>query len=138
IEWNVQQSSQGSVGMWDVHIRLGGTKGSVGHQHKLRHCPTSSTVMSKCASAFLCLHITKTSSGYFENVWVWNADHDLDDPAQTQMNVFSGRGVLVESAKSPVWLVGTASEYHVIYQYSFNNAQNFYAGLIQTETPYFQ
>ncbi|KAJ7480885.1 exo-beta-1,3-glucanase [Mycena latifolia] len=135
IEWNVQESSQGSAGMWDVHIRLGGTKGT---NINSANCPTSSTDMSKCASAFLGLHITKTSSGYFENVWVWNADHDLDDPAQTQMNVFSGRGVLVESAKGPVWLVGTASEHHVIYQYAFNNAQNVYAGLIQTETPYYQ
>jgi hypothetical protein len=83
-----------------------------------------------------------------------HSDHDLDDPNQTQLNVFSGRGVLVESARGPVWLVGTASEHHastpyglhhsltapiqVIYQYAFSNAQNVYAGLIQTETPYFQ
>ncbi|KAJ6557609.1 pectate lyase superfamily protein-domain-containing protein [Mycena capillaripes] len=115
VEWNIKESSQGAAGMWDVHVRLG---------------PTSSTDMSKCASAFLGIHITKTGSGYFENVWVWNADHDLDDPAQTQINAFSGRGILVESSPGPVWLV--------IYQYAFHNAQNVYAGLIQTETPYFQ
>jgi hypothetical protein len=26
IEWNIKESSQGSAGMWDVHVRLGGTK----------------------------------------------------------------------------------------------------------------
>ncbi|KAJ7079288.1 pectin lyase fold/virulence factor [Mycena belliarum] len=135
IEWNVNEDSQGAAGMWDVHIRLGGAKGT---NINSANCPTSSTDASKCASAFLGLHITPTGSGYFENVWVWNADHDLDDPAQTKINAFSGRGVLVESKKGPVWLVGTASEHHVIYQYAFKNAQNIYAGLIQTETPYFQ
>ncbi|KAF7368476.1 Glucan 1,3-beta-glucosidase [Mycena venus] len=69
---------------------------------------------------------------YFENVWVWNADHDLEDPNQTQINAFSGRGVLIESTKGPVWLVGTASEHHVIHQYAFHKTQNLYA------TPYFQ
>ena len=29
-------------------------------------------------------------------------DHNLDDPAQTQINAFSGRGILVESARGPV------------------------------------
>lgn len=30
------------------------------------------------------------------------------------------------------------TNYQTIYQYAFKNAQNVYAGLIQTETPYFQ
>ena len=64
-------------------------------------------------------------------------DHDLDDPGQGQINAFSGCGILVEST-APTWLFGTASEHHVIYQYAFHNAQNLFAGLIQTETPYFQ
>ncbi|KAJ7079293.1 exo-beta-1,3-glucanase [Mycena belliarum] len=135
IEWNVNESSQGAAGMWDVHIRLGGAQGT---NINSANCPKGSTDVSKCASAFLGFHITPTGSGYFENVWVWNADHDLDDPAESQINVFSGRGVLVESTNGPVWLVGTASEHHVIYQYSIKNAKNVYAGLIQTETPYFQ
>ncbi|KAJ7216114.1 pectate lyase superfamily protein-domain-containing protein [Mycena rebaudengoi] len=134
IEWNVKASSQGAAGMWDVHVRLGGTKGT---NINAANCPASSTNAAKCASAFLGFHITRSGSGYFENVWVWNADHDLDDPAESKLNVFSGRGVLVEST-GPVWLVGTASEHHVIYQYAFNKARDIWAGLIQTETPYFQ
>ncbi|KAJ7059263.1 pectate lyase superfamily protein-domain-containing protein [Mycena amicta] len=135
IEWNLEATSPGAAGLWDVHVRLGGAMGT---NINAANCPTSSVNVAKCASAFLGIHITSTGTGYFENVWVWNADHDLDDPNQTRLNVFSGRGILVESAKGPVWLVGTASEHHVIYQYAFNNAQNIYAGLIQTETPYFQ
>ncbi|KAJ7061666.1 glycoside hydrolase family 55 protein [Mycena amicta] len=135
IEWNLEATSAGAAGLWDVHVRLGGAMGT---NINAANCPTSSINAAQCASAFLGIHITSTGTGYFENVWVWNADHDLDDPNQTRLNVFSGRGILVESAFGPVWLVGTASEHHVIYQYAFNNAQNIYAGLIQTETPYFQ
>jgi glucan 1,3-beta-glucosidase len=70
-------------------------------------------------------------------MWLWNADHQLDDDKNsTQLDVFSGRGFLIEGTN--VWLVGTASEHHVIYQYRFDGAANIYAGLIQTETPYFQ
>ncbi|KAJ7239628.1 hypothetical protein C8J57DRAFT_1086227 [Mycena rebaudengoi] len=77
------------------------------------------------------LYKKKSSSG------IYYVDHDLDDPAESKLNVFSGRGVLVEST-GPVWLVGTVSEHHVIYQYAFNKARDIWAGLIQTETPYFQ
>ncbi|KAF7372867.1 Glucan 1,3-beta-glucosidase [Mycena sanguinolenta] len=135
IEWNVEATSQGAAGMWDVHVRLGGAAGT---NITAENCAPLSGNEADCTSAFLGLHITETSSGYFENVWVWNADHDLDDPNQSQINSYSGRGVLIESINGPVWLVGTASEHHVIYQYAFNNAENIYAGLIQTETPYFQ
>jgi len=68
---------------------------------------------------------------------VWLADHDLDSSAQSQVSLYSGRGILSESA-GPVWLIGTASEHHVLYQYSLVGAQNHYLGLIQTETPYYQ
>ncbi|KAJ7800468.1 exo-beta-1,3-glucanase [Mycena olivaceomarginata] len=135
IEWNIKESTQGSAGLWDVHIRLGGTK-FAGHQHQFRQLSHTSTDASKCASVFLGLHITQTGSGYFENVWVWNADHDLDDPNQTQLNVFSGRE---HHASTPYGLHHSlTAPIQVIYQYAFNNAQNVYAGLIQTETPYFQ
>ncbi|KAJ7227992.1 pectate lyase superfamily protein-domain-containing protein [Mycena haematopus] len=135
IEWNVNGTSPGAAGLWDVHIRLGGT---IGTNVNSANCPTSSQNLVTCATAFLGFHITKTGSGYFENLWVWNADHDLDDPEQTQINAYSGRGILVESSSGPNWLWGTASEHHVIYQYAFYNTENVFAGLIQTETPYYQ
>ena len=72
-----------------------------------------------------------------QNVWLWTADHQLDsDQSESQIDVFSGRGILIEGEN--VWLVGTASEHHAIYQYRVNGASNVYMGLIQTETPYYQ
>jgi hypothetical protein len=51
--------------------------------------------------------------------------------------VYVARGLLVES-QSPTWLYGTSSEHAVYYQYNFNKARNIFAGMIQTESPYFQ
>ncbi len=65
------------------------------------------------------------------------ADHDLDIPAQSQIDVYVGRGVLIESV-GPVWLYGTASEHSVLYQYQTVNAVNIFMGMIQTESPYYQ
>jgi len=65
---------------------------------------------------------------------VWTADHDLEDGAEGQIDVYSGRGIVSESVNGPVWLIGTGSEHHAIVQYNFANSKNVYAGLIQTET----
>lgn len=55
-----------------------------------------------CIAAAMLFHMTSNSSGYFENVWMWTADHDLDAPgtlsaAASQINVISARGALIES-----------------------------------------
>lgn len=69
----------------------------------------------------------------YQGTWVWTADHDLDGDGITQLSLFSGRGILSESA-GPVWMIGTASEHHAMYQYSLQGAKNHYMGLIQSET----
>lgn len=76
------------------------------------------------------MHVTVSASGYFENVWAWVADHDLDSPlnggdgdtqagvpqaANVQISIFAGRGILIES-QGPTWFYGTASEHR--YRYS--------------------
>lgn len=38
------------------------------------------------------LHLTRRSSAYLENVWAWTADHDIDDPVETQIDVYVARG----------------------------------------------
>jgi hypothetical protein len=138
VEWNVHDPSgqKGVAGMWDVHIRLGGTKGT--NLQGAQCVKQGGQSTASCSSAYLGLHLTSTSSAYLENVWVWNADHDLDDNGQGQISLFSGRGILSESTNGPIWMVGTASEHHVLYQYNIVNSKNVYMGLIQTETPYFQ
>ncbi|KAF7362795.1 Exo-beta-1,3-glucanase [Mycena venus] len=103
-------------------------------------CPSNGNGgTTACLAAFAGLHLTSESTAYLEGTWVWLADHDLDEPGggQDQVSIYSGRGILSESA-GPVWLIGTASEHHVLYQYNLANAKSHYMGLIQTETPYFQ
>ncbi|KAJ7872688.1 exo-beta-1,3-glucanase [Mycena leptocephala] len=137
VEWNVKQTEQGGAGMWDSHIRLGGAAGT---NLQAADCPSDgSGGTAACLAAFAALHLTSTSTAYLEGTWVWLADHDLDEPGgnQDHVSIYSGRGILSESA-GPVWLIGTASEHHVLYQYNLANAKSHYMGLIQTETPYFQ
>ncbi|KAF8516954.1 exo-beta-1,3-glucanase [Hysterangium stoloniferum] len=135
VQWNTGglAGQQGATGAWDTHIRLGA---SVGSQLGEEKCSKTLNNPNGCFAAFLALHLTPSSSAYIEGMWVWLGDHDLDNK-HDQITVFSGRGVLSESA-GPVWLIGTASEHHVIYQYNFAGAANHYIGLMQTETPYFQ
>ncbi|KAG4219788.1 hypothetical protein PC116_g31733, partial [Phytophthora cactorum] len=83
------------------------------------------------------LHVTQTASAYIENCWFWVADHELDLEDHNQINIFNGRGVLIESQK-PVWLWGTASEHSILYNYQISNAQNVFIGVAQSETAYFQ
>lgn len=52
--------------------------------------------------------------------------------------MYSGRGLYIESTAGTFWLVGTAVEHHVLYQYQFADTQNIFASQLQTETPYFQ
>ncbi|KAJ3863894.1 exo-beta-1,3-glucanase [Lentinula novae-zelandiae] len=133
VEWNVKQPAgqNGGAGMWDSHIRLGGAAGT---NLESAQCPSSGTGgTAACFASFLALYLTAGSTAYLE---VWLADHDLDGNGVSQLELFSGRGILSESA-GPVWMIGTA-EHHALYQYSLVNAQNHYMGLIQTETPYYQ
>ncbi|CAI7678522.1 unnamed protein product [Penicillium pancosmium] len=132
IEWNLAASS--GSGMWDVHTRIGGFAGS---KQQVAQCPTSAAVSAACEVAYMSMHITKSASGvYLDNVWLWTADHDLDSADNTQISVYTGRGLLVEGQN--IWLYGTGVEHHSLYQYQFSGAKSVVAGFIQTETPYYQ
>jgi hypothetical protein len=143
MEWNVQARSTGSAALWDVHVRLGGATGT---GLTPAECPPnrSGTNPAKCQVASMLLHVTKKASGYFDNMWLWVADHMIDDPLLSdahnnmeQLSVYSARGALIESQKA-TWLYGTASEHSVYYQYNFNGAQNIFTTMLQTESPYYQ
>ena len=45
------------------------------------------------------------------------ADHDLDYGSKQQINIYNGRGWLVEAEQGPVWMYGTSSEHSILYQY---------------------
>lgn len=140
LEWNLGATeTQGASGMWDVHFRIGGAAGT-GLQSDTCSKNDTSTItsqgVSKCQGAFLLLHVTSKGSVYLENNWMWVADHELDRQDHDQVNIYNGRGVLIESTEGPVWMYGTSSEHSQLYNYQILNAKNVYMGVIQTETPY--
>jgi len=138
IEYNLASPAGTPSGFWDVHTRIGGFAGSSLQTAECAKNPGSSTINSKCIAAFMSMHVTTASSGlYMENIWLWTADHDIDDPALTQIDIYTGRGMLIESS-GPVWLYGHAVEHHSLYQYQFTNAKNIFGGVLQTETAYYQ
>ncbi|KAL0934896.1 LysM domain-containing protein [Colletotrichum truncatum] len=143
VEWNIKASSPGAAALWECHVRIGGALGT-----KLNpdECPplTGGTNPPGCQAASLMMHITPQASGYFENMWLWVADHLIDDldwndanNTMPQVSVYVARGLLVES-QAATWLYGTSSEHAVYYQYNLHHARNIFAGMIQTESPYFQ
>ncbi|CAK7219086.1 hypothetical protein SCUCBS95973_003705 [Sporothrix curviconia] len=142
VEWNLLADGKGTAGMWDCHVRLGGATGT---SLTSKECPPSTSGTNNgCSVGSLMMHLTSGSSAYVENSWLWVADHDMDDPdwtndnnTMTQVSVYNARGFLVEST-APTWLYGTASEHSVFYQYNFNAAKKVFAGMIQTESPYYQ
>lgn len=135
MEWNVAEATQGSVGMWDVHFRVGGTAGTELQSDRCTKTPDQKTTPNpECVGAFMLLHITEKASAYIENSWFWVSDHELDLSDHNQINIYNGRGVLIES-NGPVWMYGTASEHNQLYNYQIANAKNVFMGLIQTETP---
>lgn len=142
IEWNLAAFGTPS-GMWDVHARIGGFAGS---NLQLADCPTTPTIATPpasvdtdCIAAFLTMHITSCARGvYMENVWLWVADHDVEDANLTQITVYAGRGLLIESGAGSIWLVGTAVEHHTLYQYQLSSTKDIFMGQIQTETAYYQ
>lgn len=135
--WNVA-SEAGAGSLWDVHFRVGGYAGSGLQSDTCSKNPNSThDANADCEGAFLLFHATETGSAYIENCWFWVADHELDLADHNQIDIYNGRGILIES-KNPVWLWGTSSEHSVLYNYQLKSAKSVFLGLIQTETPYYQ
>ncbi|CAG7926346.1 unnamed protein product [Penicillium olsonii] len=130
IEVNAAGSQPGDVGMWNTMALVGGTADT----------SVTTTCTSQdpknCMAAFMVMHLTESSSAYIENFWGWTADHNLDSESLLTI-ISTGRGILIEATKG-TWLTGTGSEHHWLYNYNFHHAQNVFAGLLQTESPYMQ
>jgi len=140
MEWNLIGATAGTSGLWDTHFRIGGSAGTQLQSDKCAKNPNvTAPANPECEGAFLLLHVTpKAQNVYLENTWFWVSYHELDLGDHNQINIFNGRGVLIESEVGPVWLYGTSSEHSVLYNYQVANAANVFMGLIQTETPYYQ
>ncbi|KKP01538.1 exo-beta-1,3-glucanase [Trichoderma harzianum] len=139
IEYNLASTASNPSGMWDVHVRVGGFQGS---NLQLANCPQnigSDTINPNCIAAHTMMHVTPVAQGlYMENCWLWASDHDIEDPSLRMIDVYSVRGLLVESTVGNIWLWGTAVEHNALYQYEFSKTQNIFMGFIQTETAYYQ
>jgi hypothetical protein len=138
LQWNLKapDNRKTESGIWDVHFRIGGCAGSGLQAPACAKGGDTDAKIAQCTGCFLTFHITKQASCYVENCWSWLADHEMD-ASGGQVDLFNGRGILVES-QGPVWLYGTGSEHHTLYQYQLSGAKNVYVGLSQTETPYYQ
>lgn len=109
---------------WSYHWPLRIQGGAAGTNLEKAQCPSGSD-NTACTGAFLGLHLTRSSSAYlevspaiilmnpllknFQSTWVWTADHDIDGDGSSQLTIFTGRGILSQSA-GPVWLIGTACQ----------------------------
>lgn len=96
VEWNIAQAYPGGAGMWEAHYRIGGSAGTLLQQTQCQKQPeipleAGNPTLTNCAGAFLLLHVTKLANGYFENVWGWVADHELDELTREQIVIFNGR-----------------------------------------------
>jgi hypothetical protein len=136
LQWNLQSTCPGKSGLWSTHFRTGGAKGT---NQSTSNCLklTEAIKRPECQGAFLQMHITPLSSLYMENTWLWTADHNLDYPDHSEIDIFNARTILIES-QGPVWMYGTAAEHSILYQYHFVNAKNIFIGQAQTESAYFQ
>jgi glucan 1,3-beta-glucosidase len=138
MEFNVAGESQGSAALFDVHFRVGGSAGTQLQSDRCAKTPDQTTeVNPDCIGSFMLLHLTKTAGAYLENNWAWVSDHELDLPDFGQINIYNGRGMLIETTK-PTWLWGSASEHNTLVNYQIQNAANLFMSVIQTETAYFQ
>lgn len=96
IQWNIKAAGPAQAGIWDAHWRIGGSAGTNLQQNvclKQPGTPTtaSSPIVSNCIGAFLLLHVAPEADGYFENIWGWVADHELDMDTRDQIDIFNGR-----------------------------------------------
>ncbi|KAK3988446.1 family 55 putative glycoside hydrolase [Cladorrhinum sp. PSN332] len=135
---NTCTSNNPPSGLWDVHVRIGGFAGS---QLQVAECLITPDVQNgispACVAGYIGMHITPSAGNlYMENNWLWVSDHDIEDWNNTRIDVFVGRGLLVEGTR--IWLVGTSVEHFTLYQYQLVNASDVWMGQIQTETPYYQ
>lgn len=130
LEINAAGAQPGDVGLWNTIVTVGGTA-----ETTISNSCTSQDPKD-CMAAFMVMHLTNSSSAYIENFWGWTADHNLDSESLLTI-ISTGRGILVEATQG-TWLTGTGSEHHWLYNYNFHKAENVYAGLLQTESPYMQ
>lgn len=100
VQWNIKANKKGAAALWgtyrsagengvcthlklmlyyyaDCHARLGGATGT---SLTPAECPalTNGEVRKECFAASLMMYIAPDASGYFDNMWLWVADHMIE------------------------------------------------------------
>ncbi|KXJ84885.1 pectate lyase superfamily protein-domain-containing protein [Microdochium bolleyi] len=133
LEWNIHEAGQGSAGLWDSHVQVGGSKGTMLDAGQCLAGAAASD--SDCIGAALMVHVTASASAYMENVWLWVADVDIDDADAPMLDVKAGRGILVEGVQGPTWLYALAAAHATLYQAQLVEARNVAVVGLRTTTP---
>lgn len=134
MEWNLAGTTPTATGMWDTHFRIGGSNGTLLQSDQCTKNPNSPHGANPlCIGAFMLMHVTHSASLLMVNNWGWVSDHELDLSDHNQIDIYNGRGILVES-QGPVWMYGTSFEHSMLYNYNFANSKDIYFGVIQSET----
>ena len=134
MEWNLAGEAPGSTGMWDTHWRIAGTNGTLLQSDRCTKKPNfEHPANASCWGAHTLLHITHSASLIMANNWGWVSDHELDLTDHNQIDIYNGRGILIES-QGPVWIYGSSFEHSMLYNYQVANAKEIYMGVIQSET----
>ncbi|GAB1315552.1 Family 55 glycoside hydrolase [Madurella fahalii] len=132
VEVNMAGEAPGDVGFWNVHMRIGGARGTA----------VQCARPEGCLAARLMVHLRRGSGSYWENTWGWTADHQLDvigPPAGGEVEVYPGTGAgWLVGATEGTWILGAGVEHNVLYQVNIHKAENVFIGLQQGEAAYWQ
>ena len=95
VQVNMAGTKPGDVGFFFCVFRVGGAKGS----KVWNNCANPLT----CNAARISAHLTASSSSYWENIWAWSGDLDLDGGSSVLAS--PAAGLLIEAQKG-TWLLG--------------------------------
>lgn len=116
LDWGAGRDS----GAWDLVWRVGGQY--------------SKAFSSTWTGPHTLFRISGSGGGYFENVWLWVADHDFE--TATMVDISCSHGLVIENNAAPIWWYASASEHSISEQYFLNGAQDVTMVMGQTESPY--
>lgn len=136
VEWNLACTGPATCGTWDTHFRIGGSNGTMLQNYNCKKRPNVAYGADRpeCFCAFLLMHVTTTArNSIFSNQWFWVSDHELDLDGKDQIDIYNGRGILIET-HGPIWFYGSSSEHSMLYNYQIANAKDVYLSMMQSET----
>ncbi|KAK6336819.1 hypothetical protein TWF718_009607 [Orbilia javanica] len=124
-------------GMWSCHSVIGAQPFS---ELEAAQCSHGARPFSKCVGGFMHLHITRHASNvYLENNYYGSAAYQSIQPSPSRpLDVYVGRGVLIDGSPGGIWLYSTVSENSVLYQYQFQNSANIFASGLESTNPSYQ